>query len=484
MSKIGLFIVALLTSVSLLAQTEPASQASNLNFSGIKTYRANVSFTSSGANGHLVVFSKNPITFTPVDNTTYLKGEVMSGVKVASVGSGTFTLIKNLLQGNSYHVAVFAYNTQGANINYKNTNPLTSIVTTASAGFGNYYNNIDFTASNVVNQLTTLIQPKNKPGVTPAEPMITYNEFKTIFIPDFFEVDTVVAGVTRKYVNCQYSNEKRIFDGTFSFTTPQPQYSREHRTAKSWYDFTGLGTAITDILEGADIHSLDLVQNDVNTSRSNFAFGEIVGNPWADSYLEYKKGRDANNNIVVEPREDRKGDVARANLYMMLAYNGKHGENWGLDNMLTLSSTQDIQVLLDWHFADLPDDFEKTRHEYVYEKQGNRNPLIDFPQLANCIDFTDMTKAANCEVSVGIQDLIKAESGNFVYPNPSTGTLFYQGIKGKDISNIHIYNLLGVEQNNFTFNQDSIEVSKLVKGLYIISLEGKKKHYISKFQLK
>ena len=104
MIKKSLFLILSLVAGLAMAQTEPVSQPSSLNFSSIKTYRVSVSFSSAGAGGHLVVMSKNPITFMPLDNTAYLKGQVINGVKVVSVGAGTFTFFKNLLQNNLYHI--------------------------------------------------------------------------------------------------------------------------------------------------------------------------------------------------------------------------------------------------------------------------------------------------------------------------------------------------------------------------------------------
>jgi endonuclease I len=475
MMKQHLFLLLTFLSGIAMAQIEPEMQPTNLNFSSIKAYRVSLSFSSAGADGHLVVVSEDPINFMPIDNTNYLKGENINGVKVISVGSGTFTFFKNLLHGNAYNVAIYAYNEAGFNINYKNDSPLTGSVTTQSAGFENYYNGIDFNSSNLVSNLTNLIQ---------AHTMIDYGQFDENIVANFLEKDTVVNGITQKYTTCQYSGEIKVYTGEFSYQGSTPFYSREHRVAKSWYDFTGLGGSIVNVPEGNDIHALDLVQNDVNTARSNNPFGEVTSNPWSNSYLQFVIGKDDRDVTVVEPKEDMKGDVARAHFYIMLAYNGKYGENWGLDNMLSISSSQEYQVLLDWHYNDPPSAFEKTRHEYVSEIQGNRNPLIDFPQLVDCIDFSDMSKQANCDVNVGIRENLANEFGTFIYPNPSTGILYMQDVKAKDIEEIHIYNMLGIEQNNFSFDYDSINIALLNKGLYFISIETKKRNYISKFQLK
>lgn len=471
------FVFVLLSFYFANAQTEPTNQATNLNFSNIKTYKASMSFSPSDADGYLVVINKNQVNFTPTNNTSYQTGEIINGNRIVKSSASTFFFVKNLMQNNTYQVSIFAYNQSGSNIAYKTDNPLVGTFTTASDFYGGYYGGIDVDASNVINQFTNLIQPHTQ---------VPYSQFDETIVADFFEYDTVISGSTQHYVECQYSGEKRIYTGTFAFVSPSPAYNREHRVPFTWMNFQGVSRSdFEQFDEGCDLHALELTNGDVNSSRSNYAFGDVASNPWSDSYLMYTKGRDANNIIVAEPRPDRKGDIARAVFYIMLTYNGKYSQNWGMDNLLSEASTQDLQTLIDWHFADLPDDFEKTRHSYVYEKQGNRNPLIDFPELVNCIDFSDMTKRATCNVVIsGIKPSVKAEMGAYVYPNPSEGTLYFKELKAKDVKTIHIYNMLGAEVYNFSFNEDSVNVSNLSKGAYMISIESKNKQFISKFLLK
>jgi endonuclease G, mitochondrial len=42
---------------------------------------------------------------------------------------------------------------------------------------------------------------------------------------------------------------------------------------------------------------------------------------------------------------------------------------------------------VDWHLADPPPKYEMHRNAAIYERQGNRNPLIDFPELARSVRF-------------------------------------------------------------------------------------------------
>jgi endonuclease I len=44
-------------------------------------------------------------------------------------------------------------------------------------------------------------------------------------------------------------------------------------------------------------------------------------------------------------------------------------------------------MLVKWHSNDEVSLYEKHRNRAIWEKQGNRNPLIDFPQYVSKIDF-------------------------------------------------------------------------------------------------
>jgi endonuclease G, mitochondrial len=76
-----------------------------------------------------------------------------------------------------------------------------------------------------------------------------------------------------------------------------------------------------------------------------------------------------------------KGPVARATLYFLLRYPGQIG-----DESRELQRAA-VPLLLDWHRADPVADYERHRNAAVAESQGNRNPLIDFPEWAPRIDF-------------------------------------------------------------------------------------------------
>ena len=74
-----------------------------------------------------------------------------------------------------------------------------------------------------------------------------------------------------------------------------------------------------------------------------------------------------------EPPTEHKGNVARALFYFSVRYK------------ISIPPNQE-NYLKRWNDLDPVDDAERLRNEQVYEAQQNRNPFIDFPQLANYIE--------------------------------------------------------------------------------------------------
>lgn len=88
-----------------------------------------------------------------------------------------------------------------------------------------------------------------------------------------------------------------------------------------------------------------------------------------------------------EPNDEYKGDIARAIMYAVVCYGGEfhwQGQSWNLfnDNSYPVFNSLSEAILLAWHEADPVSEKEKTRNDVVYRLQGNRNPFVDYPDLA------------------------------------------------------------------------------------------------------
>lgn len=91
---------------------------------------------------------------------------------------------------------------------------------------------------------------------------------------------------------------------------------------------------------------------------------------------------------------------------------------WGLDELLSQATMQDQNILKLWNVQDPPDKFERTKNEYIYSIQHNRNPFIDHPKWATCINFDSLIKINSCVMVPSLKNEI-LNVGLNVFPNPA-----------------------------------------------------------------
>ena len=136
----------------------------------------------------------------------------------------------------------------------------------------------------------------------------------------------------------------------------------------------------------SDLHHLFPARQQVNSSRQNLPFGEIDdadADAWYRDDLSQSNtpadGRDAWSERgagLFEPRESRKGDVARAVFYVAAVYPDR------AEPAFFRAMRDD---LLAWNRADPPDDRERARSAWVASLQGSENPFVLDPGLADRI---------------------------------------------------------------------------------------------------
>lgn len=186
------------------------------------------------------------------------------------------------------------------------------------------------------------------------------------------------------------------------------EYNREHTWPKS-YGFTN---DTSTNYPYTDAHMLFLSDSGYNSSRGNKPYADCVTGCTEKTTLAYN-GAGGGSGVFPgnsnwydttywQTWGDRKGDVARALLYMDVRYEGgTHGVTGAAEPDLVLTddpgliqaSSSNLSVaymgrladLLRWHQEDPVDDKERLRNEAVYSYQGNRNPFIDHPEWAACV---------------------------------------------------------------------------------------------------
>lgn len=164
-------------------------------------------------------------------------------------------------------------------------------------------------------------------------------------------------------------------------------YNREHSFPKSWFD--------DQSPMYSDAFHIYPTDGKVNGQRSNYPYGECAnGNSLSSSSKGKPLGRLGNSTFsgysgtVFEPDDQYKGDFARSYFYMAAAYNSRIDE-WNsaqlAGNSYPCFSSWSVNLLMKWHREDPVSQKETDRNEVVYKWQGNRNPFIDHPELAEYV---------------------------------------------------------------------------------------------------
>lgn len=122
----------------------------------------------------------------------------------------------------------------------------------------------------------------------------------------------------------------------------------------------------------ADLHHLFPTDIKTNSTRSSYPFGYVAKVLFENGGSKF--GFDSQGRKVFEPRNEHKGNLARALLYFYTVY-GAGGGNISLQNF-----SQEEPILKRWHQMDPVDRAERARNDAVFKFQGNRNPYIDHPE--------------------------------------------------------------------------------------------------------
>lgn len=448
--------------------TEPTSGPSNISFSNVTTYGYDVSFSPANpAPENYIVLRGigNNALGVPQDGMTYKKGDWIDGVtQVVHIGEAESFRPTYNVADMTYYFAAYAYNGPSGYENYFTSLAANGSVTTPVNMMGNYYDGVDPTASTFLTDLQNRISnPYNQ---------IFYSNYGPIMINKFASRDTtngdhVLTGV--------YSGYQYVYTGAFFYDV----MSREHSWPHSWMP------AFPD-QEGdeySDFHNLfPAHQDEANAVRSNRPLGEVVAP--ASSFMDSQYGDDTNGNRVFEPRDQHKGDAARAIFYMAAKWNGTGG-SWELPNPIDfiVQYGQDQDVLKSWHWQDPPDAWEIARNDFIQSEQGNRNPFVDSVNWVCYIDFANFSHIADPEefpCTTTPNSIQEEEIGDLmISPNPASDQLTINigvtveqeltavilDLSGKEIASEYLGSANG--QSQFYLN-----VNDLAGGMYMLSLQS------------
>lgn len=218
-----------------------------------------------------------------------------------------------------------------------------------------------------------------------------------------------------------------------------------------------LATSANDILAGhADAHHLRAEDGAENSLRSNNDYGLTGYNGPSGTKGTWR------------------GDVARAVFYMAVRYNALSVVNGDIPDS-TVGQLGDLASLLRWNILDPADDFEMNRNNYIYTWQVNRNPFIDYPDLANYIWGSKVGQAWHSNLSNNDFFNLKIN----LYPNPAHKSLTIAGLNEKAI--IEIYNASGTKILEKEFNGETQLKIDFSVGIYFAKINSGEKSIVKKF---
>ena len=140
-------------------------------------------------------------------------------------------------------------------------------------------------------------------------------------------------------------------------------YNCEHTVCQSWF-------AHDEPMRG-DLHHLFACERKCNSFRGNTPYTDFP------DYLEVvREACGKSEKSGFEPWRG-KGPAARATFYFTLRY-----------PKLGVYSEETLAMILGWHEAEPVDEYERHRNAAIFERQGNRNPLIDHPEWGSRIAFS------------------------------------------------------------------------------------------------
>ncbi len=248
----------------------------------------------------------------------------------------------------------------------------------------------------------------------------------------------------------------------------------EHSFAKSWWG-GGKNAAYMDC------YHLNPSNSTANSARGNYPLGNVVNlTKTAGSLKIGTQHHEALNEdfSIFEPKDEYKGDFARAYMYMATCYgkdkNGnidivcKQYKGWRIDNNDVGSKFAmqndnylefqpwEQEVIIQWHRQDPVSVKEIKRADAVSDFQHNRNPYIDYPYLAEYIWGKMAGKAVDMSHLVSSTDprFIPGESDGWsdepitaidaVIVTPKATKIFRNG-QVLILRDGHMYNIMGQE---------------------------------------
>jgi deoxyribonuclease I len=144
------------------------------------------------------------------------------------------------------------------------------------------------------------------------------------------------------------------------------KFNCEHVVPQSWF-------LAKEPMRG-DLHHLFACEPSCNSMRGNSPYYDFTAYSPEGMTLGIRQGCGMAEDGRFEP-EYGKGIAARATLYFLKRYGGT----------IDIKDKVNLNLLMEWHDRFHVSIYEKHRNTAIFALQGNRNPFIDYPEMASNI---------------------------------------------------------------------------------------------------
>ncbi len=258
---------------------------------------------------------------------------------------------------------------------------------------------------------------------------------------------------------------------------------REHAVPKSWWKKDG---SVEYTPAYSDMWNLYPSDGPANQRKSNYPFGTVRTATFDNGVTKVGSvvtGQGGGSGTAFEPADEYKGDFARACFYMATVYDELP---WVVTYMFKQEAWPTLQpwaveMLLQWARTDKVSQKEIMRNDAVQKCQGNRNPFIDFPELAEFIWGTRQDETFSLDGQGGTTPPITGDPEVTAPLNGETldfgegavGMAYNRGlvIAGSNLTSALSVLLSGADRGMFSISETSIPASSInANGSHILQV--------------
>ena len=227
-------------------------------------------------------------------------------------------------------------------------------------------------------------------------------------------------GATQNTLECPYTGRVITNYANRSAAQNSPHnFNTEHTFPQSLFP--------TNDTMKSDLHHLYATDANSNSQRGNLPFGVLTNWTWTE-------GGSRRGSAAFEPRDAQKGQSARSVLYFGIRYMHNSGVS------RTFIAGQEA-TLKSWNDEYPPTSAEIRRNNDIATAQGNRNPLVDYPQfLSRMTQIANTAKEPRWKDPVLVEDSLDLGSINagevvtyeYVFCNQGTDSIRLSNISIND----------------------------------------------------